>query len=120
MTLIIDGRSIAALVAHFYHVKGDDLECCLRRPAREHRAFDDLSLDEQLMQLRRVHEAMGTGPVQLSTEWPWNQIGASKTKALQLLRGQGSGAYVIRSSETFPDWFACASPVLNSATAALR
>ena len=99
------------MVAHFYVIHGDDLECCLKRPAALHRPFEQQSQDEQLLQLRHMHE---TAPVtrQLApAAWSWYQIGIPKATALALLEGQPDGVFVIRSSETYQGW--CVHVVLR-------
>ena len=97
--------SISALVAHYYIVNGDDLECCLRRPAANHKPFTQLSQDEQVSQLRRMHTMTPrTKALPIATN-SWYQIGVEKSEALEALRDKPDGTFVIRNSAQ-PKWFA--------------
>ena len=97
--------SISALVAHYYIVNGDDLECCLRRPAANHKPFTQLSQDEQVSQLRRMHTMTpATKALPIATN-SWYQIGVEKSEVLEALRDKPDGTFVIRNSAQ-PKWFA--------------
>ena len=100
-------HSIAALVAHYLVLEGDDLSCSLRRPAAQHRPFDSLTSSEQLKYLRRLNQAPMVVPRPSNTDEPalWNQIGVAKSEALQVLLNQPEGAFVIRTSESVANRF---------------
>ena len=96
--------SIAALVAHYYIVSGDDLECTLRRPATNHKAFEQLTQEEQVSQLRRMHTMTPRTKELPSATSSWYQVGIPKADALALLTNKSNGTFVVRSS-AYPDWF---------------
>ena len=90
--------SISALVAHYYIVNGDDLECCLRRPAANHKPFTQLSQDEQVSQLRRMHTMTPSINSIAASTSSWYQVDVPKAQALEFLREKQNGAFVIRAS----------------------
>jgi hypothetical protein len=95
--------SISALVAHYYIVNGDDLECCLRRPAANHKPFTQLSQDEQVSQLRRMHTITPRTKTLPSATSSWYQIGVGKFEALEILQNKPNGSFVVRNS-AYPNW----------------
>ena len=85
-------------------MNGDDLECCLRRPAANHKPFTQLSQDEHVSQLRRMHTITPKTKTLPSATNSWFQIGVEKSEALETLRDKPDGTFVIRNSAQ-PQWF---------------
>ena len=94
------------MVAHYFEIHDEDLPCCLRRPTANHRPFEQLSQEDQMLQLRRMHESAPDTKEIAGATLSWNQVGIPKAAALALLQGQPDGVFVVRSSETYPGWFA--------------